>query len=169
MLQLPRRSVTRFFIPLIDVLTLLFATFLLLPVLKATAETEKAPKASSTIVGDEAAELQRRLVVRILSIEKVKRGNGIERYELVYRKQYRVEPVPVVDAAGAHEVIATDKKDLAPGEQLYYLVLLPRDDPESLYPLESDVKNYREWFQSVALGFEDLHTGKVHKEQKSKP
>ena len=31
MIQLPRRSVTRFFIPLIDVLTLLFCIFLLMP------------------------------------------------------------------------------------------------------------------------------------------
>ena len=31
MIRLPRRSVTRFFIPLIDVLTLLFCVFLLLP------------------------------------------------------------------------------------------------------------------------------------------
>src|ERR1700730_17923121 len=34
MIQLPRRSVTRFFIPLIDVLTLLFCTFLLMPLVK---------------------------------------------------------------------------------------------------------------------------------------
>jgi len=31
MIRLPQRSVTRFFIPLIDVLTLLFCIFLLIP------------------------------------------------------------------------------------------------------------------------------------------
>src|SRR5271166_5522158 len=31
MLEMPRRSVTRFFIPLIDVLTLLFCVFLIMP------------------------------------------------------------------------------------------------------------------------------------------
>src|SRR5438067_793065 len=34
MIQLPRRSVTRFFIPLIDVLTLLFCIFLLMPLVR---------------------------------------------------------------------------------------------------------------------------------------
>lgn len=47
MIQLPRRSVTRFFIPLIDVLTLLFCIFLLMPmsglVLPADEEGEGQP------------------------------------------------------------------------------------------------------------------------------
>src|SRR5579872_6865186 len=38
MIQLPQRSVTRFFIPLIDVLTLLFCIFLVLPLAQAPAE-----------------------------------------------------------------------------------------------------------------------------------
>jgi hypothetical protein len=39
MIEMPRRSVTRFFIPLIDVLTLMFCIFLLMPLVKATDET----------------------------------------------------------------------------------------------------------------------------------
>src|SRR5262249_11954621 len=35
MIQMPRRSVTRFFIPLIDVLILLFCIFLLMPVVQS--------------------------------------------------------------------------------------------------------------------------------------
>src|ERR1700687_1745707 len=38
MLQMPRRSVTRFFIPLIDVLTLLFCVFLVMPLAKSAGE-----------------------------------------------------------------------------------------------------------------------------------
>src|SRR5436189_5202856 len=38
MIQFPRRSVTRFFVPLIDVLTLLFCIFLLMPMVKPSAE-----------------------------------------------------------------------------------------------------------------------------------
>ena len=34
MIQMPQRSVTRFFIPLIDVLTLLFCIYLLMPIVK---------------------------------------------------------------------------------------------------------------------------------------
>jgi hypothetical protein len=41
MIQMPRRSVTRFFIPLIDVLTLLFAIFLLMPMFEEEARTQE--------------------------------------------------------------------------------------------------------------------------------
>ena len=37
MIRLPRRSVTRFFIPLIDVLILLFCIFLLMPIVEEGA------------------------------------------------------------------------------------------------------------------------------------
>ncbi|HMF11926.1 MAG TPA: hypothetical protein VKE94_06450, partial [Gemmataceae bacterium] len=40
MIKLPRRSVTRFFIPLIDVLLLLFCIFLLMPLVKGGSETQ---------------------------------------------------------------------------------------------------------------------------------
>ena len=48
MLRMPQRSVTRFFIPLIDVLTLLFCIYLLMPIIKPagaeeTADTGAAP------------------------------------------------------------------------------------------------------------------------------
>src|SRR6516164_2439417 len=39
MIQLPKRSVTRFFIPLIDVLTLLFCIFLLMPLAQNSEES----------------------------------------------------------------------------------------------------------------------------------
>jgi len=38
MLEMPRRSVTRFFIPLIDVLTLLFCVFLIMPLARNPSE-----------------------------------------------------------------------------------------------------------------------------------
>jgi polyhydroxyalkanoate synthesis regulator phasin len=47
MIQLPRRSVTRFFIPLIDVLTLLFCIFLLMPVFKEGSPATKADAEAS--------------------------------------------------------------------------------------------------------------------------
>ena len=42
MIQMPRRSVTRFFIPLIDVLTVLFGIFLLMPIVREKTEAECA-------------------------------------------------------------------------------------------------------------------------------
>ena len=44
MITPPRRSVTRFFIPLIDVLILLFCIFLLMPFVSAPASPEEAAK-----------------------------------------------------------------------------------------------------------------------------
>jgi hypothetical protein len=41
MIQLPRRSVTRFFIPLIDVMTLLFCIFLLMPMFPKGENTQR--------------------------------------------------------------------------------------------------------------------------------
>ena len=57
---MPRRSVTRFFIPLIDVLILMFCIFLLMPFVKATSEgsdTGDGPKPESTPEIKDAAEL----------------------------------------------------------------------------------------------------------------
>src|SRR5215208_162714 len=42
MLQMPQRSVTRFFIPLIDVLILLFSLFLVLMVLQKNVQARKS-------------------------------------------------------------------------------------------------------------------------------
>ena len=47
MIQMPRRSVTRFFIPLIDVLTLLFAIFLLMPMFEEEARTQEENQPAS--------------------------------------------------------------------------------------------------------------------------
>ena len=41
MIRMPQRSVTRFFIPLIDVLTLMFCIYLLLPIVE-TPSTDPA-------------------------------------------------------------------------------------------------------------------------------
>lgn len=66
MIVMPRRSVTRFFIPLIDVLTLLFCIFLLMPLFReddARGPENIAAESSEDVTQDRAAleqELQRR-------------------------------------------------------------------------------------------------------------
>ncbi len=49
MIAMPRRSVTRFFIPLIDVMTLLFCIFLLMPIFNEakTGEEEQSPDSTN--------------------------------------------------------------------------------------------------------------------------
>ena len=55
MIRLPQRSVTRFFIPLIDVLTLLFCVFLVMPLAKSSNEDARPSDA------DEVKKLQTEL------------------------------------------------------------------------------------------------------------
>jgi hypothetical protein len=150
---MPRRSVTRFFIPMIDVLTLLFATFLLLPVLKATAEAETQHKPAPRPAEDTPQDLQRRLVVRVLEIDA--RDGG----KLKYRDPQHGS-VPILDELDAHRLIARDRP-LNPHEELYYLILVPRDDPESPFPSGKDKRRLNEWFRDVAHGFEDRSSGVV--------
>src|SRR5713101_2415951 len=92
MIQLPRRSVTRFFIPLIDVLTLLFCIFLLMPVIKGGADgqesgtvgvqgrrssdEQQAPEGDMRVKeekerppGQERKPLEQRLYIRVLDID----------------------------------------------------------------------------------------------------
>src|SRR6516164_2037640 len=66
MIQLPRRSVTRFFIPLIDVLLLLFCIFLLMPLVKGGSEsvadeTDTVPRERFRRVQEDLERLRRQL------------------------------------------------------------------------------------------------------------
>ena len=63
MIQMPRRSVTRFFIPLIDVLILLFCIFLLMEFNSGTKADTESERAEEVAFENEklAAELERRI------------------------------------------------------------------------------------------------------------
>ena len=61
MIQMPRRSVTRFFIPLIDVLTLMFCIYLLMPVMKPSAGAEAGEAAGGRPGAGLSAEERREL------------------------------------------------------------------------------------------------------------
>src|SRR6267378_2584565 len=58
MIRQPRRSVTRFFIPLIDVLILLFCIFLLMPIVD---ETSSGPGGDAKLTAGETQVLRQRL------------------------------------------------------------------------------------------------------------
>jgi hypothetical protein len=61
MIVMPRRSVTRFFIPLIDVLTLLFCIFLLMPLFREEASPETVAAEAPSDLAQENENLQREL------------------------------------------------------------------------------------------------------------
>jgi hypothetical protein len=176
MIQLPRRSVTRFFIPLIDVLTLLFCIFLLMPMVKpaegspAAAEAERQRELEREVerLHQEVRErppemreelkrlreeklkvLQQRLLIRVLQIDP---ASG----KLYVNDPERIE---VRNQADARELVARDAGGAgAEGKEVYYLILYPRDR-KSPYPLREQREQYDRWFNDVPHGWDIPGTG----------
>jgi hypothetical protein len=177
MIRLPQRSVTRFFIPLIDVLTLLFAIFLLLPLVKPSEgadeartreerlrdlerELERKQAARGELTRELREEIERlrkekvkalqdRLVVRVLEIDG-KDG------KLYYRDPDRIE---IASQADARTLIDRDRQEHGVEQrELYYLILYPRD-PSSPYPTRGQREKYDRWFEGVALGYDNPSRG----------
>jgi hypothetical protein len=171
MIQLPQRSVTRFFIPLIDVLTLLFCIFLVLPLAKGPDDASADVAALEERLRQKEEELeqirasgrdlprqlreeidklrqekgkalQERLALRVLEIDG---ASG----KLYYRDPERIL---VSDEAAAHTLIESDRRKLRQKE-LYYLILYPRSR-SSTYPTVAQRQQYDRWFESVALGYD---------------
>jgi hypothetical protein len=177
MIQLPRRSVTRFFIPLIDVLTLLFCIFLLMPMVKPAAGTAGSPadlqrlgdleremeqrqRQGQELTPEARQELQRlreekskaleqRLLIRVLEIDA---GTG---------KLYVTDPerIEIRNAADARDLVERDHRGQgSDNRELYYLILYPRDR-KSPYPLREQRDDYDRWFSEVAHGWDVPGTG----------
>ena len=173
MIRLPRRSVTRFFIPLIDVLLLLFCIFLLMPLVKggndaSPEDTEPAPRLRQLeeeverlrrqlrttppelraelekLRQDKIRTLQEKLDIHVLEIDA---ATG----KLFYRDPERIE---ISSQAQAAEMIDQDRAR-RPQAEIYYLILYPRD-PASPYPLREQREQYERWFADVAHGWDTL-------------
>jgi hypothetical protein len=165
----PRRSVTRFFVPLIDVLILLFCIFLLMPYVKPV-EGESADPAGDRPglvppvgpAADDPAALTReiddlrrdrdrlreqreqvlnRLAIHVLDID---RDTG-RLYD------YDPERVEVASEADAQALIDRERRR-AGGRELYFLILYPRE--ASGFPLRRQVAAYDKWFRDVPHGFD---------------
>jgi hypothetical protein len=181
MIQFPRRSVTRFFIPLIDVLILLFCIFLLMPMVKPRTEPsaldkierqlteakiqiaklreEKKPIPSDLqdllekLRQERVRFLEKILAVRVIEIDPVTGILGRRTPE------GKVEPLPSEDTV--RDLVKRDRDDLdknrtdksAEPRELYYLILYPRD-PRSPYPTRGQRESYDQWFQDVAHGYD---------------
>jgi hypothetical protein len=156
-IQLPRRSVTRFFIPLIDVLTLLFCIFLLMPLIKATGETEETaaldkppgkrveqPRVKAEEQDFERSrkerirKLQENLYLRVLEIDA---DTGRLFYQGGDQRREIRHPQDAVKLIAAH-------RDEAGTRELYYLFLYPRR--LTGFPLRSQIEQYENWFRGVA-------------------
>jgi hypothetical protein len=169
MIELPRRSVTRFFIPLIDVLTLLFCIYLLMPMVKSPADERSGPDPAGVIPdgagaktagpadrlpgelekeGEELRRLQKerietlqtRLAIRVVEIDA-------DTGKLYYHEpEARVE---IGSEAEARALIDRKRREAA-GKELYFLVLYPRR--VTGFPTQKQVRQYERWLEGVAHG-----------------
>lgn len=175
MLQMPRRSVTRFFIPLIDVLTLLFCIFLLLPLVRPgegapvsaelaekeerirrmELELENQRREGSELPQKLQAELERLRRERTqllqnrlaLRVLEIDASTGKLYYQERTRKEIRTQ-------ADAEDLIERDRLNRKKEDkELYFLILYPRD-PQSPYPLREQRETYERWFAETAHGFD---------------
>ncbi|MBY0230369.1 MAG: biopolymer transporter ExbD [Gemmataceae bacterium] len=178
MIELPQRSITRFFIPMIDVLLLLFCIYLVMPLatneegeteaeraarekLVKRMETERAARGGKDAESVERLRaeleklrkekgevLQQRLSVRVLEVDG-KDGR------LFYR-----DPAPVYFAGpeDARRLVTRDRESIGPARELFYLVLGPREK-DSGYPTNEQWERYQGWFKGVALGFDTPGSG----------
>lgn len=179
MIQLPRRSVTRFFIPLIDVLTLLFCIFLLMPLIKATGQAEEsAPSSppSEPTLAPELAEPRPPLAGQrppappgtqdVLPVQQELERLRREKIETLQQRLFiRVleidadtgllyfheagQRVEIRNADDAAQLIVRQRRE-AGNRELYYLFLFPRR--VTGFPEERQVKQYESWFKGVAHG-----------------
>ncbi len=172
MIRLPRRSVTRFFIPLIDVLILLFAIFLLMPYVSEPLPPEPEeppgvePVAPSTELPADVQTLQKMLReerLRVARLEKERQARLTERLwvqvleidpkdgTLVY---YDPERQEIRTEADAIRLIARHKAraGTAGAKDVYFLILWPR--VPSPFPTQAQETLYRQWFREVPHGFD---------------
>lgn len=166
MIERPKRSVTRFFVPLIDVLILLFCIFLLMPFVSTdpeaesvTAENKQEDNPLPTDVRELQMELQKlkrendkliaqkgslsdRLSVKVLDIDP---SNG----KLYYLQDG--ERVEVQTQSAADTVITLHKRQAGQREP-FFLILYPRK--RSGFPEQQQADDYARWFRDVQFQFD---------------
>ena len=173
MITLPRRSVTRFFIPLIDVLILLFCIFLLMPFVSKPDEganpSEAPPAMRDPSLPDDVEKLQQELSIALRRVEELKkqRANVGERLSVrVIEIAKDTGKLFYFDADGAGKLELKDQADAqrlinqtrsrAGAKDAFFLILYPRE--LSGFPLREQIETYRRWFKDVPHGFDNPWT-----------
>lgn len=176
MITLPRRSVTRFFIPLIDVLILLFCIFLLMPFVSGTPAPD-APDAKKEPpkepLPDSVPALQRELTearARLKRMEQAQQANIADRLSVrvlqvgkdrngVFLYYYEPDRQEIRTEADALKLITHQKTAASKAggvKDVLFLVMYQRDAagrPTGV-PNEPDEQVIRGWFRNVELKFE---------------
>jgi hypothetical protein len=175
MIQLPRRSVTRFFIPLIDVLTLLFCIFLMMPLVKNIGPASGAEEAEAGAdqirrlqleidrLRNQGHELPEALQAELERLRKERTQNLQDRLAVRVLEidpktggLYYLDPdrIDITTPGQAQKLIDHDRERQKDGKrELFYLILYPRD-PKSVFPQVDQRRDYDGWFKDVAHGFD---------------
>ncbi len=165
MLAMPNKSVTRFFIPLIDVLTLLFAVFLIMPVTQGSGEQED-PRLANKTPEEKVAYLERDN--KRVREAMVKLRQDVDQQEKVPPKPriLEIDPntgelfdsdadrTPIKSKEQARALIQHDLRLYTrSGWKLPYTILCPRLSTGSGHPTAREQEEYTKWFQvpDVAL------------------
>jgi hypothetical protein len=173
MVQMPRRSVTRFFIPLIDVLTLLFCVFLVMPLAKSAGEdpsqstAEELKKVQAELDrlrglgADEPERVRKELEeLRQAKVEAIKDRFQTEVLEIdgTNGRLYFQDPAGrrEIDERGAREKMEKDRRRYGANREVTYLILYPRV-PNTGFPRFGDREAIARWFQGAAVSFNDPH------------
>jgi hypothetical protein len=178
MIEMPKRSVTRFFIPLIDVLFLLFCIFLLMPMIQESDQGSdgKGKGGSPPPIDDpallkeklaalekERQELQKKLAEAKQKLEEslktLDQRVAIRVLEMDAKGNlYCSDPsldgkrIPIDSPRAAKELIERQRGD-AGNRELYYLFLYPRT--KTGYPEQRQLDAYRSWFAGVPFGIDN--------------
>jgi hypothetical protein len=172
----PRRSVTRFFIPLIDVLILLFCIFLLMPFVSGTPgadQPDAAPAPKKDALPADVRELQTALAEardRVRRMELAAQAGLADRISVrvlqvgkdrdaVYLYYYDPDRQEIRTEADALKLIARQKTiaTRAGGvRDVMFLVLYPRTETGEAtgYPTKPDEDRFRRWFGDSPLKFQ---------------
>lgn len=167
MIERPRRAVTRFFIPLIDVLILLFCIFLLMPFMDkpGSAEPGKTPEEKKEMTPEEMkkeiAGLRLELSKALKDIKQLQeeRTNPAEKVvpfileidpangHLLYHSGGKARRVS--SQRDAEEVISQHNRRIGIGREPLFIFMYPRQS--SIWPTGPQMAEYKSWFKDVAI------------------
>ena len=172
MIRPPSRSVTRFFIPLIDVLILLFCIFLLMPFVGQPGTPDPdAPDSAAAPTPEElrlklldaelkaaqdAAEIARLQAAALTPANRV--GVRVLEIDAATGRLFAFDPdaadtrQEVRDQSDAQRLIDQGRRT-AKGKDVFFLLLYPR--VRSGFPEQPQVEAYRRWFDGVPHGFDN--------------
>ncbi|MFN5290583.1 MAG: hypothetical protein ACK5E4_10905 [Planctomycetia bacterium] len=156
MIVLPRRSITRFFVPLIDVLVLFFCVFLFMPMVtqgdNSNGQSKSLPNTIqpnneplleeiTRLRNQNTLDIKGQLFIKVLEIDS-KTGD-------LFKRSANGEKIP--NGEFAAKMIEEDLLS-SNGKKIMYVILYPQED--NGFPTREQRENYQRWFSSSLATFQ---------------